>query len=71
MTTFAADGCKAAPFIPVLGNAGTGVGGGGELAVEVIYRFGDFELDAVRCALRQRGTCADVQPRVLRLYSTS
>jgi predicted ATPase/DNA-binding winged helix-turn-helix (wHTH) protein len=35
--------------------------------VEVIYRFGDFELDAVRFELRQRGTCADVQPKVLRL----
>jgi DNA-binding winged helix-turn-helix (wHTH) protein len=35
--------------------------------VEVIYRFGDFELDSVRCELRQHGTCADVQPKVLRL----
>jgi len=48
-------------------NTGSRSAGGGEVLVEVIYRFGDFELDAVRCELRQHGTCADVQPKVLRL----
>ena len=33
----------------------------------VIYRFGEFELDAARFELRLRGACADVQPKVLRL----
>jgi hypothetical protein len=40
---------------------------GDEVLVDVIYRFGDFELDAVRFEQRPRGTCADVQPKVLRL----
>lgn len=33
----------------------------------VIYRFGEFELDAARFELRQHGACVDIQPKVLRL----